>query len=123
MVSTINIYTVHLKCFDSIRYPLNQYKTLTKNFNMFNQGLNSGELEWRMEKVQTPKNSINFKKKSSKFIMGSKFNIYTVHLKCFDSIRYHLNQYKTLTKNFNQGLNSGELVWKMAKSKHQQKQH
>ena len=33
-----------------------------------------------------------------------------------------LNQYKTLTKNFNQGLNSGELVWKMAKSKHQ-KQH
>ena len=33
--------------------------------------------------------------------MVSKFNIYTVHLKCFDSIRYHLNQYKTLTKNFN----------------------
>ena len=31
-------------------------------------------------------------------------------------------QYKTLTKNFNQGINSGELVWKMAKSKHQ-KQH
>ena len=30
------------------------------------------------------------------------FNIYTVHLKCFDSIRYNLNQYKTLTKNFNQ---------------------
>ena len=30
--------------------------------------------------------------------MVSKFNIYTVHLKCFDSIRYHLNQYKTLTK-------------------------
>ena len=59
---------------------------------------------------------------SSKFVMVSKFNIYTVHLKCFDSIRYHLNQYKTLTKNFNQGLNSGELVWKMAKSKHQ-KQH
>ena len=51
--------------------------------------------------------------------MASKFNIYTVHLKYFDSIRYHLNQYKTLTKNFNQGLNSGELVWKMAKSKHQ----
>ena len=51
--------------------------------------------------------------------MGSKFNICTVHLKCFDSIRYHLNQYKTLTKNFNQGLNSGELVWKMAKFKHQ----
>ena len=59
---------------------------------------------------------------SSKFIIISKFNIYTVHLKCFDSIRYHLNEYKTLTKNFNQGLNSGELVWKMAKSKHQ-KQH
>ena len=57
---------------------------------------------------------------SSKFLMVSKFNIYTVHLKCFDSIRYHLNQYKTLTKTFNQGLNSGELVWKM--SKHQ-KQH
>ena len=54
--------------------------------------------------------------------MVSKFNIYTVHLKCFDSIRYPLNQYKTLTKNFNHGLNSGELVWKMAKSKHQ-KQH
>ena len=33
--------------------------------------------------------------------MVSKFNIYTVHLKCLDSIRYHLNQYKTLTKNFN----------------------
>ena len=47
--------------------------------------------------------------------MASKFNIYTVHLKYF-------NQYKTLTKKFNQGLNSGELVWKMAKSKHQ-KQH
>ena len=39
-------------------------------------------------------------------------------MKCFDSIRYNLNQYKTLTKNFNQSLNSGELVWKMAKSKH-----
>ena len=51
--------------------------------------------------------------------MGSKFNIYTVHLKCFDSIRYNLNQYKTLTKNFNQGLNSSELAWKMAKFKHQ----
>ena len=61
---------------------------------------------------------------SSKFVMVSKFNIYTVHLKCFDSIRYHLNQYKTLTKNLtkNQSLNSGELVWKMAMSKHQ-KQH
>ena len=37
-----------------------------------------------------------------KFTMASKFNIYTVHLKCFDSIRYNLNQYKTLTKKFNQ---------------------
>ena len=45
---------------------------------------------------------------SSKLFMVSKFNIYTVHLKCFESIRYHLNQYTTLTKNFNQGLNSGE---------------
>ena len=43
--------------------------------------------------------------------MVSKFNIYAVHLKCFDSIRYHLNQYKTLTKNFHQGLNSSELAW------------
>ena len=58
-------------------------------------------------------------KKSSKFVIVSKFNIYTVHRKCFDNIRYHLNQYKTLTKNFNQGLNSCQLVWKMAKSKHQ----
>ena len=44
---------------------------------------------------------------SSKYVMVSKFNIYTVHLKCFDGIRYNLNQYKTLTENFNQGLNSG----------------
>ena len=51
--------------------------------------------------------------------MVSTLNIYTIHLKCFDSIRYPLNQYKTLTNNFNQGLNSGELVWKMAKFKHQ----
>ena len=40
---------------------------------------------------------------------GIKVHIYTVHLKCFGSIRYPLNQVKTLTKNFNQGLNSGEL--------------
>ena len=40
----------------------------------------------------------------------------------FGSIRYPLNQFKTLTKNFSQGLNSGELVWKMAKPKYQ-KQH
>ena len=46
--------------------------------------------------------------------MVSMLNIYTVYLKCFDSIRYHLNQHKTLTKNVNQGLSSGELVWKMA---------
>ena len=61
---------------------------------------------------------------SSKFDMVSKFNIYIVHLKCFGSIRYPLKQYtgKTLTKNFNQGLNSADLEWKMAKSKHQ-KQH
>ena len=54
--------------------------------------------------------------------MVLKFNIYIVYLKCFGSIRYPLNQYNTLTKNFNQGLNSGELVWKMAMSK-PQKQH
>ena len=51
--------------------------------------------------------------------MISKFNIYTVHLKCFGSIRYRLNQFKTLTKNFSQGINSGELVLQMATSKHQ----
>ena len=178
LVSKFNIYTVHLKCFDSIKYHLNQYKTLTKNFN---QGLNSGELDmfpgtwgcprhvrfachtssmhiqstkalyihskldmfpgtWgcprhgrfachtsSMHEQSTKAKSKHQKQQylfliSSKFVMVSKFNIYTVHLKCFDSIRYHLNQYKTLTKNFNQGLNSGELVWKMAKSKHQ-KQH
>ena len=60
MVSKFNIHTVHLKCFDSIRYHLNQYKTLTKNFNMFNQGLNSGELAWKMAKFKHQKNSINF---------------------------------------------------------------
>ena len=49
---------------------------------------------------------------SSKCVMVSKLNIYTVHLKCFGSIGYPLSQFKTLTKNFNQGLNSGELVWK-----------
>ena len=115
MGSKFNICTVHLKCFDSIRYNLNQYKTLTKNFN---QGLNSGELVWKMAKFKHQKTALIFKK-SSKLIMVSKFNIYAVHVKCFDSIRYNLNQYKTLTKNFNQGLNSGELVWKMAKFKHQ----
>ena len=107
-----------MKCFDSIRYQLNQYKTLTKNFN---QGLNSGELVWKMSKSKHQKQQYLFLI-SSKFVMVSKFNINTVHLKCFESIRYHLNQYETLTKNFNQGLNSGKLVWKMAKSKHQ-KQH
>ena len=54
--------------------------------------------------------------------MVSKLNIYNVYNVNFGSIRYPLNQFKTLTKNFNQGPNSGELVWKMAKSKHQ-KQH
>ena len=69
MVSTLNIYTVHLKYFDSIRYPLNQYKILIKNFN---QGLNSGELVWKMAKSKHQKQH-SFKKKSSSFIMGSKF--------------------------------------------------
>ena len=94
MVSTLNIYPVHLKCFDSIRYPLNQYKYLTKNIK---QGLNSGKLVWKMAMSKHQKQHL-FKNKSSSFIMGSKFNIYTVHLKCFDNIRNHLNQYKTLTK-------------------------
>ena len=53
---------------------------------------------------------------------GIKVNIYTFHLKCFGSIMYPLNQFQTSTKNFSQGLHSGELVWKMATSKHQ-KQH
>ena len=56
MVSTINIYTVQLKCFDSIRYPLNQYKSLTKNFN---QGLNSGKSVWKIAKFKHQKNSFN----------------------------------------------------------------
>ena len=141
MVSKLNIYTVNLKHFGRIRYPLNQYI-----FNLkFNQSLNSCKLDtfpgtWGCPRhvrfachtssmhIQSTKAKSKHQKQqylfliSSKFVMVSKFNIYTVHLKCFDSIRYHLNQYKTLTKNFNQGLNSGELVWKMAKSKHQ-KQH
>ena len=95
MVSTLNIYTIYIKCFDSIRYHLNQYKTLTKNFN---QGINSGELVWKMAKFKHQKTALIKKKK---IIMVSIFKIYTVHLKCFYSIRYHLNQYKTLTKNFN----------------------
>ena len=77
MVSKFNVY---LKCFGSIRYPLNEYKTWTK----INQGLNSCEL------VQTPKTALSLN--SSKFVMVSKFNIYNVHLKCFDSIKYPLNQ-------------------------------
>ena len=97
---------------------MNLYKTLTKNLN---QGLNSGELVWKIAKFKHQENSINFKK-LSKFIMVSTINIYTVQLKCFDSIRYPLNQYKSLTKNFNQGLNSGESVWKMAKFIHQKHQ-
>ena len=55
--------------------------------------------------------------------MISYFNIYSVHLKCFASIRYLLTEYKTWTKNFNQGLNSGKLVWKMSKSKHKKQQY
>ena len=112
MVSKLNIYNFNLKHFGRIRYPLNQYIFNLKS----NQGLNSCELVW---KSSNTKNNI---KNSFKCVMISYFNIYTVHLKCFASIRYNLNQYKTLTKNFNQGLNNGELVWKMAKSKHQ-KQH
>ena len=108
MILYFNIYTVHLKCLPSVSVKWN-----------FNQGLNSDKLLWKMSKHQKQQYLFLI---SSKFVMVSKFNIYTVYLKCFDSIRYHLNQYKTLTKNFNQGLNSGELVWKMAKSKHQ-KQH
>ena len=94
MISYFNIYTVHLKCFASIRYLLNET----------NQGLNSDRLVWNMSKSK-------HQKQQYLFLISS-----------FDSIRYNLNQYKTLTNNFNQGLNSGELVWKMAKSKHQ-KQH
>ena len=111
MVSKLNIYNVNLKHFGRIRYPLNQY--------IFN--LNSDKLVWNMSKSKHQKQQYLFLI-SSKCVMVSKFNIYTVHLMCFGSIRYPLNQFKTLTKNFNQGLNSGELVWKMAKSKHQ-KQH
>ena len=109
--SYFKIYTVHLKCFASIRYLLNET----------NQGLNSDRLVWNMSKSKHQKQQYLFII-SSKCVMVSKFNIYTVHLKCFGSIRYPLNQFKTLTKNLNQGLYSGELVWKMAKSKHQ-KQH
>ena len=104
MILYFNIYTVHLKCFASVSVKWN-----------FNQGLNSDTLLWKMSKHQKQQYLFLI---SSKFVMVSKFNIYAIHLKCFDSIRYHLNQYKTLTKNFNQGLNSGELVWKMATSKH-----
>ena len=93
LVSKFNIYLNMLKSFGSIRYPLNQHKTLTKNFN---QGLNSGE-------VQTPKTAlIKNKIHLNLSWYQSSINIYTVHLKCFDSIRYKLNQYKTLTKNLNQ---------------------
>ena len=108
MISYVKIYTVHLKCFASIRY-------------LLNETLNSDRLVWNMSKSKHQKQQYLFLI-SSKCVMVLKFNIYTVHLKCFGSIRYPLNQFKTLTKNFNQGLNSGELVWKMAKSKYQ-KQH
>ena len=86
---------------------------------MLNETLNSDKLLWKMSKHQKQQYLFVI---SSKFVMVAKFNIYTVHLKFFGSTRHPLNQYKTLTKNFNQGLNSGELVWKMAKSKHP-KQH
>ena len=72
-----------------------------------NQGLNSDRLVWDMSKSKHQKQQHLFLI-SSNCVMVSKFNIYTVHLKCFGSIRYPLNQFKTLTKNFNQGLNSGE---------------
>ena len=48
--------------------------------------------------------------------MISYLNIYTVHLKCFASIRYLLNE-------TNQGLSSDRLVWNMSKSKHQKQQY
>ena len=73
--------------------------------------------------VQTPKTAlIKYKIHLNLSWYKSKLNIYTVHMKCFDSIIYNLNQYKTLTNNFNQSLNSGELVWKMAMSKHQKQE-
>ena len=50
--------------------------------------------------------------------MISKLNIYNVNLKHFGRIRYPLSQY-IFNLNFNQGLNSCELVWKMSKFKHQ----
>ena len=87
MVSKLNIYNVNLKHFGRIRYPLNQYI-----FNLkFNKGLNSYELVWKMSKFKHQKQQNSFK-----CVMISYFNIYTVHLKCFASIRYLLNE--TLTK-------------------------
>ena len=111
MISYFNIYTVHLKCFASIRYLLNENLTKAYVKWKFNQGLNSDILVWNMSKSKHQKQQYLFLI-SSKCIMVSKFNIYTVNLKCFGSIRYPLNQFKTLIKNFNQCLNSGELVWK-----------
>ena len=88
MVSKLNIHNVNLKQFGRIRYPINQYI-----FNLkFNQGLNSCELVWKCLSSNT-KNNI---KNSFRCVMISYFNIYTVHLKCFASIRYLLNE--TLTK-------------------------
>ena len=95
MVSKLNIYNVNLKHFGRIRYPLNQYI-----FNLkFNQGLN------KYGKCLSS-NTKNIKN-SFKCVMISYFNIYTVHLKCFASIRYLLNE-------TNQGLNSDRLVWNMS---------
>ena len=92
MISYFNIYTVHLKCFASIKY------RVSVKWN-FNQGLNSDKLLWKMSKSKHQKQQYLFLI-SSKFVMVAKFNIYTVHLKCFGSIRYPLNQYKTLTNFF-----------------------
>ena len=78
--------------------------------NETNQGLNSDRLVWNMSKSKHQKQQYLFLI-SSQCVMVSKFNIYIWNL-CFGSIRYPLNLFKTLTKNFNQGLNSGELVWK-----------
>ena len=51
----------------------------------------------RMLPFTNIKNSINFKQNVSKFVIVSKFNIHTAHLKCFCSNRCPLNEYKTLT--------------------------
>ena len=74
-----------------------------------------------MYKVQTPKTLffLNF----IKFAMISKFNIHTVHLKYFGSIRHLLNEYKTWTKNLNHGLKKLWISEKNIYKSKQQKQH